>query len=233
MKIRCVAIDDEPWALELISQYVGQFAELDLLTTFDDAIEGATYLARNSVDLLFVDINMPDLTGLELVARLTKPPMVIFTTAHKKFALEGFDLNALDYLLKPIDFERFSRAVRKAIDYYHYKNSAPKAEPTALYVRSEYRLIKVALDDILYVEGLSDYIKIHLLSSPRPLLTLWTMKGILDQLPTHRFSRIHRSYIVANDKVLAIQNKKVELPEGTLLPISQSYQEFIALWGSR
>jgi two-component system, LytTR family, response regulator len=233
MKIRCVAIDDEPWALELIKQYVGQFAELELEGTFDDAIEGATYLAENSVDLLFVDINMPDLTGLELVARLTEPPMVIFTTAHKKFALEGFDLNALDYLLKPIDFERFQRAVRKAIDYYHYKNATPRAEPTALYIRSEYRLVKVELDDILYVEGLSDYIKIHLQSSPRPVLTLMTMKGILEQLPTTRFSRIHRSYIVAHDKVVAIQNKKVELPEGTLLPISHSFQEFIGQWGNR
>lgn len=233
MKIRCVAIDDEPWALELIRQYVGEFSELKLEGTFDDAIEGATYLAENSVDLLFVDINMPDLTGLELVARLMNPPMVIFTTAHKKFALEGFDLNALDYLLKPIDFERFQRAVQKAIEYYHYKNAIPKAEPTCVYVRSEYRLVKVEVDDILYVEGLSDYIKIHLESSPRPLLTLMTMKGILDQLPTQRFSRIHRSYIVANDKVLAIQNKKVELPEGTLLPISQTYQEFIGFWGGR
>lgn len=233
MKIRCVAIDDEPWALELIRQYVGEFNELELEGTFDDAIEGATYLAENPVDLLFVDINMPDLTGLELVTRLTNPPMVIFTTAHKKFALEGFDLNALDYLLKPIDFERFQRAVHKAIDYYHYKNATPKTEPTCVYVRSEYRLIKVELADIVYVEGLSDYIKIHLQSSVRPLLTLMTMKGILDQLPAPRFSRIHRSYIVAKEKVLAIQNKKVELPDGTLLPISQSYQEFIGLWGGQ
>ena len=231
MKIRCVAIDDEPWALELMKQYVAEFAELFLLATFDDAIEGATYLAENSVDLLFVDITMPDLTGLELVARLTDPPMVVFTTAHKKFALEGFDLNALDYLLKPIDFERFQRSVQKAIDYYHYKNATPKTEPTCVYVRSEYRLVKVDLDDILYVEGLSDYVKIHLQSTSRPLLTLMTMKGILDKLPAERFSRIHRSYIVAHDKVLAIQNKKVELPEGTLLPISQSYQEFIGHWG--
>ena len=233
MKIRCVAIDDEPWALELLRQYIGEFPELQLLDTFDDAIEGATFLRENRVDALFVDINMPDLTGLELVAQLSDPPMVVFTTAHKKFALEGFDLNALDYLLKPIDLPRFRRTVQKIVEYQQFRNAAPEAEPTRLYVRSEYRLVKVDLDDITYIEGLSDYIKIHLKSSPHPLLTLMTLKSMLAELPPGRFARIHRSYIVAIDQVKAIQHKKAEMPDGIKLPISNSYQEFTGAWGKK
>ena len=233
MTVRCVAIDDEPWAVELIRQYVGEFPELELLATFDDAIEGAAYLWENKVDALFVDINMPDLTGLELVSQLSDPPMVVFTTAHKKFALEGFELNALDYLLKPIGLSRFRRTVQKIVEYHQFRNAAPEAEPTCLYVRSEYRLIKVDLDDITYIEGLSDYIKIHLKSTPHPLLTLMTMKGILEELPENDFARIHRSYIVAIDQVKSIQNRKAEMPDGTALPISNSYQEFVGMWGSK
>ena len=231
--MKCVAIDDEPWALELIRQYVAEFPELELLETFDDAIEGAAFLQENKVDALFVDINMPDLTGLELVSQLTDPPMVVFTTAHKKFALEGFELNALDYLLKPIDLERFRRTVQKISEYHQFRNAAPEAEPTSVYVRSEYRLVKVELDDIIYIEGLSDYIKIHLKSSPHPLLTLMTLKGILDELPQSRFARIHRSYIVATDQVQSIQNRKAEMSNGIELPISQSYGGFVGVWGKR
>ena len=201
---------------------MGKFPKLDLIATFDDAIEGATFLKGTKIDALFVDINMPDLTGTELVSQLTDPPMVIFTTADKKFALEGFELNALDYLLKPIDPERFGRTVEKISEYHQFRNSIPQTESNYLYVRSEYRLVKVELDDILYVEGLSDYIKIHLKSSPNPLLTFMTLKGILDELPENRFCRIHRSYNIAIDKVKSIQNKRADMTNGTQLPISQS-----------
>ncbi|GHB61576.1 DNA-binding response regulator [Persicitalea jodogahamensis] len=202
-----------------------------MLATFDDAIEGAAFLQENKVDALFLDINMPDLTGLELASQLVEPPMVIFTTAHKKFALEGFELNALDYLLKPIDLERFRRTVQKIKEYHQFRNPDSEAKPTSLYVRSEYRLVRVALGDIVYIEGLSDYIKIHLKSSPHPLLTLMTLKGILDELPESVFRRIHRSYIVAIDQVQSIQNRKVQMSNGIELPISQSYGDFVEVWG--
>lgn len=233
MKIRCVAIDDEPWALELIRQYLSEFENWELVATFDDAIEGAQYLKDTTIDVLFVDIQMPDLTGLELVEGLNQKPIVIFTTAHKKFALEGFELNALDYLLKPIDIERFRRAINKAEEYFRFRNNQSQEAPAIIYVKSEYRLIKINTDDILYIEGLVDYVKIHLQSAFRPILTLITLKGILEQLPENRFSRIHRSYIVSNDKVRSIQNKKAILSNGMILPISTSHQDFILKWSGR
>ena len=139
MPLKCIAIDDEPLALELIKNYVGRIPELQLLHTFDDALSGAEFLKKGTVDLLFVDINMPDITGVELVRSLEQRPMVIFTTAYKNYAYEGFELEAMDYLLKPIDFNRFSKAVDKAIEYHKYKNAAPAEDNTeSLYVYSEY-----------------------------------------------------------------------------------------------
>jgi two-component system LytT family response regulator len=230
MKLRCVAIDDEPLALALITQYVAQFPRLELIQTFNDAIEGAEFLANNSVDLLFIDINMPDITGLELVENLTVKPMIIFTTAHKKFALEGFELEAMDYLLKPIAFDRFSRSVGKAIDYFELKNTVKTDSPQYLFVRSEYKMVKIDVIDIDYIEGLVDYVKIHLLSSARPILSLMTMKAVLEKLPSNQFSRIHRSFIVPNINVKSIVNKKAELISGKTIPISNSNQDFIDEW---
>ncbi|PWK28505.1 LytTR family two component transcriptional regulator [Arcicella aurantiaca] len=230
MKLRCVAIDDEPLALSLITQYVAQFPKLELVQTFNDAIEGAEFLANNSVDLLFIDINMPDITGLELVENLTVKPMIIFTTAHKKFALEGFELEAMDYLLKPIALDRFSRSIGKAIDYFELKNAVKTDSPQYLFVRSEYKMVKIDVTDIDYIEGLVDYVKIHLLSSPRPILSLMTMKAVLEKLPADQFSRIHRSFIVPNINVKSILNKKAELISGKTIPISNSNQDFIDEW---
>src|SRR3954463_6165937 len=160
-KLKCIAIDDEPLALELIKKYAERIPALQLLYTFSDAMTGAEYLSKNNVDVLFVDINMPDITGIELVRSLEKKPMVIFTTAYKNYAFEGFELEALDYLLKPIDFERFSKAVDKALDYYKYKNSTVTDDNAAsLYVYSEYRMVRIDLKDIEYIESMEDYIKI-------------------------------------------------------------------------
>jgi DNA-binding LytR/AlgR family response regulator len=233
MKLSCVAIDDEPLALALIAQYVVQFPRLELKHTFSDAIEGADFLSNNTIDLLFIDINMPDLTGLELVANLEIKPMIIFTTAHKKFALDGFELEAIDYLLKPIAFDRFSRAVTKAIDYFDLKNTSENDSPQYLFVRSEYKMVKIDLMDIDYIESLVDYVKIYLFSSPRPILTLMTMKSILEKLPISQFSRIHRSFIIPNQNVKAILNKKAELFSGKFIPISNSYQDFIDKWKTK
>lgn len=230
MKLRCVAIDDEPLALELMKEYISGFPELILIKTFDDAIAGKQFLQENLIDLLFVDINMPDITGLELVSSLANKPMIIFTTAHRKFAVEGFELDAIDYLLKPIDFERFSKAVKKAIEYYCFKNNQPTETPEYIFVRVEYRMIKIELNAIDYIEGLEDYIKIHVEGLSHPILTLMSLKGILEQLPAHQFSRIHRSYIVANAKVKSVLKKNVLLTSGVELPVSNSYQHFIDDW---
>ncbi|MGN7889791.1 LytR/AlgR family response regulator transcription factor [Dyadobacter sp. 22481] len=229
--MKCVVIDDEPLALSIIEKYMVAFPVLELVGTFDDAIEGGRFLKTNPVDLLFIDINMPDLSGLELVARLEIRPMVIFTTAYKKFAYEGFELEAVDYLLKPITIERFEKAVQKAAERFELGKSRQGDE--SIVVRSEYKAIRIALNDIAYIEGMEDYIKIHLLSSRHPVTTLMSLKGILGNLPESGFSRIHRSYIVTNLQVKSIQNKRVKLLSGIELPVSDSYTDFIEKWKNR
>lgn len=229
MPIRCVAIDDEPPALMLIREYAARCPELQLLHSFDDAISGGEFLRQNTIDLLFIDINMPDITGLDLVRSLGEKPMIIFTTAHKKFAIDGFELDAVDYLLKPISFERFSKAVSKATEFFEYRKKPATEEIENLFVYSEYRMIKIPLADIEYIESLEDYIRINL-TTGKPIMTLMTMKKVLEKLPASKFKRIHRSYIVAADKVKSIQNRKARLSSSVELPISDSYLDFIDEW---
>ena len=229
MAINCIIIDDEPLALDIIKEYVSKFSELQLVQTFDDAITGGEFLRNNTVDLLFLDINMPDITGIDLVRSLEERPMIIFTTAHKKFAIEGFELDAVDYLLKPISPERFSKAVNKATEYYNYKKQTRAETLESLFVYSEYRMVKINLTDIEYIESLEDYIRLHL-TSGKPVMTLMTMKKVLEKLPPKKFQRIHRSYIVSADKVRSILNRKARLTSGAELPISDSYLGFIDEW---
>lgn len=228
-RLKCIAIDDEPLALRLIAKYVLEFPALQMVHTFEDAISGAEYLKQGTVDLLFIDINMPDITGIDLVRSLEKKPIVIFTTAHKNFAFEGFELEAIDYLLKPIDFKRFARSVEKAIEYYKYKN-APVNDKSddSLYVYSEYRMVKINLADIEYIESMEDYIKVHI-HNAKTVLTLMPLKKILEKLPSDRFQRIHRSYIVPVNKIKSIHNRKVQLTD-IELPVSDSYMDFARNW---
>ncbi|MDT3403981.1 LytR/AlgR family response regulator transcription factor [Mucilaginibacter terrae] len=229
-KLKCIAIDDEPLALELMEQYIARFPSLQLLHTFEDAVSGAEYLKHNPVDLLFVDINMPDITGIDLVRSLTNKPMVIFTTAYRNFALEGFELEALDYLLKPIDITRFTKAVEKALEFNQYKTSvAQQPVQESLYVYSEYRMLKINVPDIEYIESMEDYIKIHLTNEDKPILTLMALKKVLEKLPQNHFKRIHRSYVVAVDKIRIIQNRKIKLSKAEL-PVGDSYAASVKEW---
>ncbi|QQL50236.1 LytR/AlgR family response regulator transcription factor [Mucilaginibacter ginkgonis] len=229
MQLKCVAIDDEPLALEIIKKYIAEFSKLQLLATFEDAVSGAEYLHNTRIDLLFIDIDMPDITGVDLVRALKDKPMVIFTTAHKNFAFEGFELQALDYLLKPISIKRFNEAVNKAIDFFSYKKRAGNEAEEAIYIHSEYRMIKVPIRDIEYIESMQDYIKIYLLGVEKPLLTLMSLKAVLEKLPSNKFERIHRSYIIAKGQVTSILNRKVKLPS-IELPVGNSYADFIKRW---
>lgn len=229
MPISCVAIDDEPLALSVIKTYVARFPALKLLATFDDAIAGAEFLRKNPVDLLFIDIRMPDIAGTDLVRALPQKPMVIFTTAHKQFAHEGFELEALDYLLKPIDFTRFSRTVNKAIDYHHYKKAPRSSDDDCLFVRSEYRLIRITLADIVFIESMEDYCRINLIHGD-PVLTLMPLKNLLEKLPKKNFSRIHRSFVVSLDKISSVLNKKIHLKTGKELPLGDRYLETVHSW---
>jgi two-component system LytT family response regulator len=228
--LKCIAIDDEPLALELMRKYIGKFPTLQLVQCFEDAVSGAEFLARNPIDLLFVDINMPDISGIDLVRSLIDKPMVIFTTAYKNFAFEGFELEALDYLLKPIDIIRFGKAVEKAVEFQQYKNSQNNnTQQESLYVYSEYRMVKINLNDIEYIESMEDYIKIHTSVSSKPILTLMPLKKVLEKLPADQFQRVHRSFVVAVGKIKSIQNRKIQLAAAEL-PISDSYSNFAKEW---
>jgi DNA-binding LytR/AlgR family response regulator len=223
MPIRCIAIDDEPLALELIQYYVSLHSELQLIATFDDALQARQYLQTHEVDLLFADINMPDINGLQLVESLSKKPMVIFTTAYKKFAYEGFELQAIDYLLKPIGPERFAKAIQKLKDaFLLQQQKKEQVEQPSIYVRSDYKMLRIVLDQIQYIEGLEDYIRIHVDGS-RPVLTLMSLKAMEETLPADLFIRIHRSYIIPIKRIVAIQGKEIQLP-GISLPIGKKYQ---------
>lgn len=229
-KLRCVAIDDDPLALALTKNHIQAIENLTLLQVFEDAIAAVEYLSKHPVDLLFLDVDMPEISGIELYHSLAVKPMVIFTTAHKGFAFEGFELNAIDYLLKPIDFPRFKKAVQKAIDYQGYKNQKDTDTPNEhLFVYSEYKLIKVEVREIVYLESMEDYVKIHL-NNGKMILTLATLKKVIDKLPPNKFKRIHRSYVVAIKEVKSVANRKAQLSNGTMLPISDSYVSFVDEW---
>jgi two-component system, LytTR family, response regulator len=228
MSIRCVTIDDEPLALVLMKEYISRIPALKLVGSFDDAIAGSEFLRHNKVDLLFLDINMPDISGLALAQKLDHKPMIIFTTAYKEFAMEGFELSAVDYLLKPITIDRFTKAANKAIEILKLKKTTVKDDDEALFVRSEYTLVKIPLSSIEYIESVQDYLKIHQ-TGARPVMTLMTLKSIIDKLPPEKFRRIHRSYVVPLSKVTSVGQRKLFIGQ-TELPISDTYYNEIKEW---
>ncbi|MBL7751592.1 MAG: response regulator transcription factor [Chitinophagaceae bacterium] len=224
--LSCITIDDEPLGLTLLKQYIGKIPSLKLIGQFDDAVAGAEFLKKNEVDLLFIDINMPDITGIDLVRALERKPMTIFVTAFRKFAFEGFELDAIDYLLKPVDFERFEKAVRKAIEFHALRKAPQEGAQDALFVRSEYKLVRIPFGEILYIEALKDYLRIHRLND-KPVMTLMTIKALAEKLPENKFIRIHRSYIVSVNQIHSISNRKIRLPQQLELPIGDSYLEAV------
>jgi two-component system, LytTR family, response regulator len=224
MAIKCVAIDDEPLALQLMKAYIEKSPSLQLVQVFDDAITAAEFLRMHPVDLLFVDIQMPDVNGLDLVQAIESKPMIIFTTANRKFAFEGFELQAIDYLLKPVSFERFTKAVSKAEEYYKFKN-ASATQDEFLFVYSEYKLIKIDLNEIEFIESLEDYIRIHL-TNRKPILSLMPLKRVLQKLPQGKFQRVHRSYIVSVNKIKGVNNKRIILAAAQV-PVSDSYLDVV------
>ena len=223
--IKCVIIDDEPLAAELLQSYVEQESQLKLLATFNDAESAVDFIRANKVDLIFLDIQMPHMNGIQLLKSLSEPPMVIFTTAYTEYAAEGFELDAVDYLLKPFDIKRFQRAVNKAGEYRRYISRTEPAANPYIFIKSEYQVIKINYDDIRYMESLDDYVKIYTTNS-RPMLTLMTLKAIIEKLPEDRFARIHRSYIISLDKIESVRNKRIKIGE-VELPIGNSYSESI------
>ncbi|RYU97147.1 LytR/AlgR family response regulator transcription factor [Emticicia agri] len=225
-KIRCIAIDDEPFALQIIVDDIRKVPFLELINVFSNALDAELFLKENAVDLIFLDIQMPTLTGIQLLKRLELSPMVIFTTAYEQYALEGYDLNVLDYLLKPVPFERFLRAANRAFELHllKVKDELPEVldERLFFFIHSEYKQIKLFYDDILYIEGLKDYVKIFIKNNPKPILTRMNLKAIDSKLMNTQFCRVHQSYIVALNKITSFQKTKLLIAQQEI-PIGRSF----------
>lgn len=223
--LRCVIIDDEPLPIELLSAYAARIPELTVLAKFNDPVMAVDFIRNHVVDLIFLDIQMPHLNGIDLVKSLPVKPMVIFTTAFPEFAVDGFEMNAVDYLLKPFDFERFRKAVEKASEFNAYTQQ-PKGMPKEafIFVKSEYKAVKINLSDILYIEGMDSYVKIY--AGGKPVLSLMSMKAMLEMLPTDDFLRVHRSFIIPISKVNSIRNKVIKVGDKEI-PIGGTYEETV------
>ncbi|NCT94042.1 MAG: response regulator transcription factor [Chitinophagaceae bacterium] len=217
--IKCIAIDDEPLALQLIQEYCAKISFLNLEKTFTNTDEARAFLQNNKVDLLFLDIQMPDITGIQFYKSLTEKPPVIFTTAFKDFAVEGFNVDAVDYLLKPFEYDRFLKAVYKAREYMEFLSSQ-EVQLNSLFVKVNYEIMKINLKDIDLIEALDDYIKIYI--KPNPVLTLMTLKSIQEKLPARDFVRVHRSFIVPLSKIEKFSKTKLWIA-GKEIPIGSSY----------
>lgn len=221
--INCIAIDDEPLALSIIENFCSKIPYLNLQRTFTDTSEAARYLRKFPTDLLFLDIQMPHQSGIDFYKLEGKGKMVIFTTAYSNFAVEGFNLSAMDYLLKPIAFERFLQATDKAYEYYQYQHASGKQEYEYLFVRSDYSLVKIAFNDIEYIETMDDYLRIHI-PGKKPLLTKMNLKNVMEKLNPFKFIRVHRSFIVPLEKISSVRGKIIRLGE-TEIPIGIKFEE--------
>lgn len=231
--INCLAVDDESLALDLLEDNIRKVPFLNLVKRCKNAFEAQEIMQQQQIDLLFLDIQMPGISGVQFVQSLKNSPMVIFVTAYEEFALEGFNLDVIDYLLKPVSFERFLKAVNKSYELYNLKNQevalppaaeTPSAPQEYLFVNADYSLVKIRISDILYVEGLKDYVKIYLEGQPRPVITRLTMKAMEEKLPSGPFLRVHKSFIIAFDKIESIRNLRIKIGQ-VHIPISESYGE--------
>ena len=248
--IRCLAIDDEPLALQQIAAYIGKVPFLELAAQCQSALEAQQFLQQDTVDAIFCDINMPDLNGMDFIKTLTAPPLVVFTTAYAEYAVEGFKVNAVDYLLKPFGLQDFQRAANRLSERlelrserYDYPQSAQsnntsqfsplsshlsplssQLEDDTIFLKTEYRIVKVSISDIRYVEAMSEYLKVYLESEPKPIITLLSMKKMEERLPSY-FMRIHRSYIINLTKIQEVNKNRVIMDSDTYLPIGDMYKD--------
>ncbi|RZF57418.1 LytR/AlgR family response regulator transcription factor [Sphingobacterium corticibacterium] len=214
--LTCIAIDDEPLALRVVTKFAEKHPALHMLRTFSNPLEAKIFIESESVDLIFLDVDMLEVNGVDFARSLSRCPLLVFTTAHKAYAVDGFELDSVDYLLKPFDYSRFERAVEKALARH-----APQDYRPFLTVYEEYQLVKIHLDEIECLESMQDYVKIHL-TNGRTVLTLSTLKAMYDRLPENTFIRIHRSYIVAVPHIVSFSHKKIKLPR-FLLSVGESY----------
>jgi DNA-binding LytR/AlgR family response regulator len=244
MKLKCIAVDDEPLALQLVCKYIEQTSFLELIGQFSSAIEALGFINQHEVQLIFMDIQMPDLSGMELARVLdgkkdSDQTRIIFATAYHQFAIEGYKVDALDYLLKPYSYEDFLNAATKAYNYFERKSrsqviGAAKTEQPLDYIflKVEYQLVKVMLDDITHVEAYKDYVKVHLRSKSSPLLSLTTLKNMEELLPDGKFMRIHRSFIISLDHIESVSKNSVHIGNHEI-SIGENYKEAFLAFMSR
>jgi len=222
--IRCLAIDDEPLALQQIAAYINKVPFLELAGQCQSALEARQFLTEDRVDAIFCDINMPDLNGMDFVKSLTAPPLVVFTTAYSEYAIEGFKVNAVDYLLKPFGMQDFMRAANRLQERLSVPVAAPTETDDTLFLKTDYRIIKVSIPNIRYVEAMSEYLKVWIEGEAKPIITLLSMKKMEERLPSN-FMRIHRSYIINLDKIQEVNKNRVIMDADTYLPIGDLYKE--------
>lgn len=223
MNLKCAIIDDEPLALSLLESYVNKTPFLELTGKFSSAVQAMKELPSQHVDLLFLDIQMPELNGLEFSRLVSPDTRIVFTTAFEQYAIDGYKVNALDYLLKPISYVDFLQSANKAMKWFELLQQ-PKEEIQSIFVKSDYKLVQIELKNILYIEGLKDYIKIYEENSLKPVLSLMSMKAMEDLLPASRFMRVHRSYIVQKDKIRVIDRGRIVFGKN-YIPVSDSYKQ--------
>jgi DNA-binding LytR/AlgR family response regulator len=227
LKLSCVIVDDEPMALNLVESYVEKTPFLTLREKCSSAIEAMEFIKTKPVDLLFLDIQMPDLTGMEFSKMLPKETRVIFTTAFDQYALEGFKVEALDYLLKPFDYAEFLVAANKAYEWFELvkgnRKSLLSEEKEFLFVKAEYKQLRIKLADVLYFEGLKDYVKIWLSDNPKPVLTLTSLKSLEEELPENQFMRVHRSFIISLKNVEVIERSQIII-NNKRITVSEHYK---------
>ena len=224
--IRCMAIDDEPLALQQIAAYINKVPFLELVAQCQSALEARQFLEQDTVDAIFCDINMPDLNGMDFVKSLTVAPLIVFTTAYAEYAVEGFKVNAVDYLLKPFGLQDFQRAANRLKDR-SLPPPPPKEEGSSddtIFLKTEYRIVKVSISDIRYIEAMSEYLKVYIESDSKPIITLLSMKKMEEHLPDY-FMRIHRSYIVNLKKIQEVNKNRIIMDKDTYLPIGDMYKD--------
>ena len=226
--IRCMAVDDEPLALQQIVAYIAKVPYLQLAAQCQSALEAREFLQHNAVDVIFCDINMPDLNGMDFVKSLAAPPLIVFTTAYSEYAVEGFRVNAVDYLLKPFGLQEFQRAANRLKERLESsvagRDGGGAVDADTIFLKTDHRIVNVNIPDIRYVEAMSEYLKVWLDSQPKPIITLLSMKKMEERLPDY-FMRIHRSYIVNLTKIQEVNKNRVIMDAATFLPIGDLYKE--------
>jgi DNA-binding LytR/AlgR family response regulator len=226
--LKCIAIDDEPLALELLEDNISKVSYLQLVASCNNPLQAMQFLQNEQVDLIFLDIQMPGLTGLQFIQSIQQKPMFILITAYEKYALEGFNLDVVDYLVKPVPLERFIKACNKAWELHQLKTKkyAVGEQPSYFFINADYSLVKVVFNDIMWIEGFKDYLKIHLKSSSKPLVARLTMKAIEEQLPSSMFVRVQKSFIVSKEYITAIRKNSLFIND-VEIPVGDNYKDVI------